>query len=158
MPGISIYYFNPPKMILELSEKVSNIALILSNSCRFWVNSNFSVRLFHPPQFIMTPPQFMIFQKFSNPSQLFRPPYYYGRESRKLIKLLFQFSSSTAPTTWRNGWTSACFHQSWDSSSSIVPSVPSCLSSVYFLSLWVTQCVRRASLWPPATHLVSKYS
>ena len=55
----------------------SHVALILSNSCGFWANLNFFVRLFHPPQFIM------IFQKFSNPFQLFRPPYYYGRESKR---------------------------------------------------------------------------
>ena len=54
-------------------QNVSQTALILSNLCRFWVNSNFFVRLFHPPQFNMTP-QFMIFQKFSNPSQLFSTP------------------------------------------------------------------------------------
>ena len=40
------------EMILELSEKFANIVLILLNSCRFWVNPNFFVRLFHPPQFI----------------------------------------------------------------------------------------------------------
>ena len=42
-------------MILELSVNFSNIALILLN-CRFWVNSNFFVKLFPPPPFIMTPP------------------------------------------------------------------------------------------------------
>ena len=51
----------------------AKIALILSNSCRFCVNTNFFVGLFHPHQFIMTP-QFMIFQKISNPFQLFSPP------------------------------------------------------------------------------------
>ena len=65
LPGISIY--GPPnlrnlKNDLELSDNFSNIALILSNLCRFQVNSYFFVRLFHPPQFIIIP------------SQLFRPP------------------------------------------------------------------------------------
>ena len=58
----------------------SHVALILSNSCRLWVKSNFFVRLFHPPQFITTP-QFMNFPKFSYPSQVLSPLYYYDRES-----------------------------------------------------------------------------
>ena len=65
-------------MILELSDNFSNIALILLNSCRFWVDSNFFVKLFHPTQFTMTPPIYD-FSKI-NPSQLFSPLYYNSRE------------------------------------------------------------------------------
>ena len=41
---------------------------MLSNSCKYRVNSNLFVRLFHPPLFIMT------HQKISNPSQLLSVP------------------------------------------------------------------------------------
>ena len=66
-------------MILELSDNFSNIAIILSNSFRWAVNSNFIVRLFHPPQFIMTPLPIYIFQKFSNPPTIEAPYDYVGR-------------------------------------------------------------------------------
>ena len=44
----------PQQCFMSISDNFSNIPLILSNSCRFWVNSDFFVSLFHPPPFIMT--------------------------------------------------------------------------------------------------------
>ena len=75
-------------MILELSENFANIALILSNSYRFWVNSNFFVRLFHPPQFIMIPPIYD-FSKIFQPLPNIKPSYYYtvGRLRQKFTAL-----------------------------------------------------------------------
>ena len=55
--------------------------IIILNSCRFWVNFNFFLSdLFTHPN-LSWPHQFMIFQKFSSPSQLKFFPCYYGRQS-----------------------------------------------------------------------------
>ena len=63
-------------MILKLSEPYSHIALILSNSCKFWVNSNFFVRHFHPPQFrlIFSPPYYFTVGRVFSIPKIFQQP------------------------------------------------------------------------------------
>ena len=74
----------PPPNWRNMKNKLGTF-LFFQIHADFGLIRTFSLRLFHSLQFIKDPPQLMIFhQKFSNPSQLFMPPYYYGRENTYL--------------------------------------------------------------------------
>ena len=97
LPPISIYYNpsrnNPFRNLKNNFETFRNVALILSNSCRFWVYSNFIFEDFIPPTQLIMTPQFMISQRFSHASQLLSPPPHFITVGR--VRVSKRFSSST---------------------------------------------------------------
>ena len=82
LPGISIYY-DHPKMILELSESCFSK---LSNTNSF-------IKTFPPASIYYAPnPQLMIFQNFSNPSQILSPtPSITVRGVQRLIVWIYPY-------------------------------------------------------------------